>query len=76
MLVQFEQTELRNALVQARASLRETELGLAHRLSKLRATIVSAQRTWDDRVRSLERNRSLHRSGIGVRRRAVAGGAG
>ena len=62
-LVQFEQTELRNALIQAQASLRETELGLAHRLSKLRATIVSAQRTWDDRVRSRERNRSLHRSG-------------
>ena len=62
-LVRFEQTELRNSLVQAQASLRETELGLAHRLAKLRATIVSAQRTRNDRVRSLERNRSLHRSG-------------
>jgi RND family efflux transporter MFP subunit len=62
-LVLFEQTELRNALVQAQASLRETELGLAHRLAKLRATIVSSERTRNDRVRSLERNRSLHRSG-------------
>ena len=62
-LVQFEQTELRNALAQAQASLREAELGLAHRLAKLRATIVSSERTWDDRVRSLERNRALHRSG-------------
>ena len=62
-LVRFEQSELRNALVQAQASLRETELGLAHRLAKLRATIVSAERTWEDRVRSLERNRTLHGSG-------------
>ncbi len=62
-LVQFEQTELRNALAQAQASLREAELGLAHRLAKLRATIVSAERTWKDRVRSLERNRTLHGSG-------------
>ena len=62
-LVRFEQTELRNELVQAQASLRETELGLAHRLAKLRATIVSAERTWEDRVRSLERNRTLHGSG-------------
>jgi RND family efflux transporter MFP subunit len=62
-LVRFEQTELRNSLVQAQASLRETELGLAHRLAKLRATIVSSERTRNDRVRSLERNRSLHRSG-------------
>jgi len=62
-LVRFEQTELRNALAQAQASLREAELGLAHRLAKLRATIVSAERTWDDRVRSLDRNRTLHRSG-------------
>ena len=62
-LVRFEQSELRNALAQAQASLRETELGLAHRLAKLRATIVSAERTWEDRVRSLERNRTLHGSG-------------
>lgn len=62
-LVRFEQTELRNAQAQAQASLRETELGLAHRLAKLRATIISAERTWADRVRSLERNRSLHGSG-------------
>lgn len=62
-LVQLEQTELRNALAQARASLREAELGLAHRLAKLRATIISAERRWDDDVRSLERNRALHRSG-------------
>ena len=62
-LVRFEQTELRNALAQAQASLRESELGLAHRLAKLRATIVSAERTWEDRVRSLERNRTLHGSG-------------
>ena len=62
-LVRFEQTELRNALVQAQASLRETELGLAHRLAKLRATISSSERTWEDRVRSLERNRTLHGSG-------------
>ena len=62
-LVRFEQSELRNALAQAQASLRETELGLAHRLAKLRATIVSAERTREDRVRSLERNRTLHGSG-------------
>ena len=62
-LVRFEQSELRNALAQAQASLRESELGLAHRLAKLRATIVSAERTWEDRVRSLERNRTLHGSG-------------
>ena len=62
-LVRFEQSELRNALAQAQASLRETELGLAHRLAKLRATIGSAERTWEDRVRSLERNRTLHGSG-------------
>ena len=62
-LVRFEQSELRNSLTQAQASLRETELGLAHRLAKLRATIVSAERTWEDRVRSLERNRTLHGSG-------------
>ncbi len=62
-LVQFEQTDLRNALAQSQASLREAELGLAHRLAKLRATIVSAERTWNDRVRSLQRNRTLHRSG-------------
>ena len=62
-LVRFQQEELRNALAQARASLRETELGLAHRLAKLRANIVSAERAWEDRVRSLERNRSLHGSG-------------
>ena len=62
-LVRFEQSELRNALAQAQASLRETELGLAHRLAKLRGTIVSAERTWEDRVRSLERNRTLHGSG-------------
>ncbi len=62
-LVRFEQSELRNALAQAQASLRETELGLAHRLAKLRATIVSAERTWADRVRSLERSRTLHGSG-------------
>ena len=62
-LVRFEQTELRNALAQAQASLREAELGLAHRLAKLRATIVSAERTWKDRIRSLERNRTLHGSG-------------
>lgn len=62
-LVRFEQSELRNAQAQAQASLRESELGLAHRLAKLRATIVSAERTWEDRVRSLERNRTLHGSG-------------
>ena len=62
-LVRFEQTEWRNAQAQAQASLRETELSLAHRLAKLRATIVSAERTWDDRDRSLDRNRTLHRSG-------------
>ncbi len=62
-LVQFEQTGLRNALAQAQASLRETELGLAHSLAKLRATIVSSERTWNDRARALSRNRSLHRSG-------------
>lgn len=62
-LVRFEQSELRNAQAQAQASLRETELGLAHRLAKLRATIISAERTWEDRVRSLERNRTLHGSG-------------
>ena len=62
-LVRFEQAELRNALAQAQASLRETELGLAHRLAKLRAAIVSAEPTWEDRVRSLERNRTLHGSG-------------
>lgn len=62
-LVQFERTGLRNALAQAQASLRETELGLAHSLAKLRATIVSSERAWNDRVAALARNRSLHRSG-------------
>ncbi len=62
-LARFEQTELRDALTRAQASLRETELGLAHRLARLRATIGSAERTWDDRARSLERNRALHGSG-------------
>ena len=62
-LVRFEQTALRNALEQAQASLHETELALAHNLAKLRATITSSERTWNDRVAALSRNRSLHRSG-------------
>lgn len=62
-LVRFEQTEFRNAMTQTQTSLRETELAIAHRLAKLRSTIVSANRAWNDRVHSLERNRTLHRSG-------------
>ena len=62
-LVRFEQTALLNALEQAQASLRETELGLAHSLAKLRGAITSSERTWNDRVAALSRNRALHRSG-------------
>lgn len=62
-LVQFEQTELRNAVTRTQASLRETELGLAHSLARQRAAIVSSERAWNDRVQALSRKRSLHRSG-------------
>lgn len=62
-LAQFEQTELRNALARTQASLRETELGLAHSLARQRAAIVSSERTWNDRSQALSRKRSLHRSG-------------
>ena len=62
-LVQFERTALRDAHAQAQASLQETELGLAHSLAKLRASIVSLERAWNDQASALSRNRSLHRSG-------------
>ena len=62
-LVQFERTALRDAHAQAQASLQETELGLAHSLAKLRASIVSLEREWNDQASALSRNRSLRRSG-------------
>ena len=62
-LVEFDRDALQNALLQADVSLRETELSLAHNLANLRATIVSSERAWNSRLGSLERNRTLRRTG-------------